>query len=124
MDGVRNTYPSMPLLRGAHFVAVARGVYCPNSSDYGSSEPLGLTWLWVCHPAERLQRLWRVLRSAVRRFRDDPAMPTRPADPRIPAHANRIEFVEEYPGLRPPASGGDIAEHVHPLIVELIPDTA
>lgn len=34
VDGVRNSYPGMALLQGAHFVAVARGVFCPDSSSY------------------------------------------------------------------------------------------
>ncbi len=31
--GVRNAAPGMPLLQGAHFVAVARALYCPNTPD-------------------------------------------------------------------------------------------
>jgi hypothetical protein len=31
VDGVRNSYPGMPLLQGAHFVAVARALYCPDT---------------------------------------------------------------------------------------------
>lgn len=34
VDGVRNSYPGLPLLKSAHFVAVARALYCPNSSDW------------------------------------------------------------------------------------------
>ncbi|UQX09929.1 DUF732 domain-containing protein [Candidatus Mycobacterium methanotrophicum] len=34
VNGVRSAAPGMPLLQGAHFVAVARRLYCPNTPDY------------------------------------------------------------------------------------------
>jgi len=34
VDLVRDSYPGLPLLKGAHFVAVARALYCPNSSGW------------------------------------------------------------------------------------------
>jgi hypothetical protein len=34
VDGVRNAYPGLTLLKGAHFMAVARAIYCPDTSDY------------------------------------------------------------------------------------------
>jgi hypothetical protein len=31
VDGVRNASPDLPLLQSAHFVAVARAIYCPDT---------------------------------------------------------------------------------------------
>lgn len=34
VDGVKNSPLNLPLLQSAHFVAVARALYCPNTSDF------------------------------------------------------------------------------------------
>jgi hypothetical protein len=33
VDGVRNAYPDLALLQGAHFVAVTRAIYCPDTQQ-------------------------------------------------------------------------------------------
>jgi hypothetical protein len=34
VDGVRNASSGLPLLKSAHFVAVARAIYCPDTPDW------------------------------------------------------------------------------------------